>query len=69
VDEALHLISGCDRHHFSNEAERLSGRLRGDLVYETIDNIFATGLHEYLDGIQLRLAEVADATRATYCGW
>lgn len=69
LDAALHRISGCDRQHFSNEAERLSGRLTGDLHYETIANIFGKGLHEYLDSIQLRLIEIGSAAHRTYCEW
>ena len=66
-DAALHRISGVDESRYANEAERLSGRLRSDLDYVTIDEIFEFGLHEYLDRIQERLVEVSDAMHATYC--
>jgi uncharacterized alpha-E superfamily protein len=69
LDLALHRISGCDRAHFSNDAERLSGRLRGELNYMTIDDVFRTGLHEYLDGIQSRLIEISAAMHRQYCEW
>lgn len=69
MDEALHRISGCDRAHFSNEAERLSGRLCAEMNYTTIDEVFRVGLHEYLDGIQSRLIEVAGAMHRQYCEW
>ena len=69
LDAALHRISGRDRKHFSNEAERLSGRICSDLDYATIGDIFAFGLHEYLNGLQGRLCEVADAMYKTYCQW
>jgi len=69
VDAALHRISGTDRSHYSNEAERLAGRLCSDLHYTTITEIFRTGLHEYLDGIQGRLNAVAAAMHAQYCEW
>ncbi len=68
-DEALHKISGCDRAHFTNEAERLSGRLLSDLHYTTIKDVFSQGLHQYLDRIQHRLNEAAAAMREEYCGW
>lgn len=67
LDAALHRISGCERKHFSNEAERLSGRICSDLDYATIGDIFAFGLHEYLERLQVRLCEVADAMHKTYC--
>jgi uncharacterized alpha-E superfamily protein len=69
LDQALHRISGCDRAHYSNEAERLSGRLVSELNYTVINDIFRTGLHQYLDGIQLRLIEISKATRRQFCGW
>jgi len=69
LDAALHRLSGCDRSHFSNEAERLAGRLCSDLRYAKIGEIFKVGLHEYLDGIQLRLLEVSDAMLRQYCEW
>jgi len=68
LDASLHRISGTDRQHFSNEAERLTGKLCGDLNYETIENIFAVGLHEYLDNIQGRLIEISVAMREKFCG-
>ena len=69
VDAALHRISGCDRVHFSNDAERLSGRLCSDLNYTRIGEVFKMGLHQYLDAIQLRLIEISSAMRKEYCGW
>lgn len=69
LDTALHRISGCDRAHFSNEAERLSGRLCAELNYVTPGEIFAKGMHEYLDAIQQRLIEIGNAMREQYCEW
>lgn len=72
LDAALHRVSGVTLDRFSNEAERLSGRLRGELDYTTINEIFQqTGLHQYLDRFQLRLVEIGDAMHVQYCegGW
>ncbi|MDB6155492.1 MAG: hypothetical protein JWL90_3945 [Chthoniobacteraceae bacterium] len=68
-DRALHRISGCDRAHFANPAERLSGRLLSDLHYAAIKDIIQQGLHQYLDNIQVRLVEAASAMRKQYCEW
>jgi uncharacterized alpha-E superfamily protein len=67
LDAALHRISGSNEANYANEAERLSGRLRSDLDYVTIGDIFEFGLHQYLETIQERLVEVGDAMYATYC--
>jgi uncharacterized alpha-E superfamily protein len=69
LDQALHSISGSERGHFSNEAERLSGMLRSSLDYTTVDSIFQSGLHQYLDQTQTRIAEVSRALAETYCRW
>jgi uncharacterized alpha-E superfamily protein len=69
LDLALHSISGSDRGHFANEAERLSGMLRSNLDFTTVDQIFQTGLHQYLDQIQVRLGAVSNALWGTYCRW
>jgi uncharacterized alpha-E superfamily protein len=66
-DAALHNISGSHETKYANEAERLSGRLRSDLDYVTIGDIFKFGLHEYLEQIQDRLVEINNAMHATYC--
>ena len=64
-DAALHHISGSNESKYANEAERLSGRLRSDLDYVTIGDIFKFGLHEYLEQIQERLAEISNAMHAS----
>ena len=69
LDEALHRVSGCDRSHFSNDVERLSGMLRSQLDYAEIGAIFQDGLHQYLDKIQLRIIEIGDTLAKTYCQW
>ena len=69
VDAALRRISGCDRDHFTTDAERLSGKLCSDLNYARIDDIFKVGLHQYLDAIQLRLIGISGAMLTEYCEW
>ena len=69
MDHSLHQISGCDRAHFSNEAERLCGMLRSNLDYTNIKSVYSTGLHQYLDQTQLRLIEICEALVKTYCRW
>lgn len=69
LDIALHRLSGCPRTQYTNEAERLSGRLCSDLDYANIGEMFKTGLHQYLDRKQLRLIEIGAAMHKTYCEW
>ena len=69
LDLMLHEISGTEEGHFANEPERLSGLLRSQLDYATVDGIFRTGLHEYLDGVQERLIDMDIAFHRTYCAY
>ena len=67
LDAALHRISGSPETNYANEAERLSGRLRYDLDFAAIADIFDYGLHEYLTLTQKRLAEISRALFEIYC--
>ena len=67
VDYALHRISGSPEDRFANEAERLSGKLRSDLDYTRTGEIFQTGLHQYLDRLQLRVTQISTAVGEIYC--
>jgi uncharacterized alpha-E superfamily protein len=71
LDQSLHRITGIDRadHLYKVEAERLSGKLLADLSFITISEILQTGLHEYLDTIQLRLGEISYAVYKGFCEW
>ena len=69
LDVALHTISGSSRAHYANEAERLAGKLCSDLTYAKIGDVIRGGLHEYLDGIQMRLGEIAAAMHGEFCEW
>jgi uncharacterized alpha-E superfamily protein len=69
LDRALHRISGSKIAGYHNETDRLSGLLRSSITYETIDSVFAIGLHEYLDRIQLKLTTISKALRSDYCEW
>lgn len=69
LDAALHRISGCDGSHFSNDSERLCGSLRSRLNYTTIEEIFQSGLHEFLDRTQLELIKITNAFTQKYLLW
>ncbi len=49
-----------------NTAVKVLGKLRSDLEYTELTDIFASGLHEFLDGFQQRNNEVGNAIFATY---
>ncbi|HVN85560.1 MAG TPA: alpha-E domain-containing protein [Candidatus Binatia bacterium] len=66
ADESLHAISGTPIGTFSNAAEQRLGQLRSELAFTDVADIVAAGLHEFLDGLQLRLNRVGDAIHETF---
>lgn len=65
---SLNAISGGPTEGFRNAAERGLGRLRADLDYADIESIMSTGLHEYLDRLQLSLNEIGSAIARRFFG-
>ncbi|MBM3870851.1 MAG: alpha-E domain-containing protein [Verrucomicrobia bacterium] len=63
---ALRRISGVSAGRFSNEAEKLTGRLEAELQFSTVDEIFAHGLHQYLDQFQFKLNAIGNALFSAY---
>jgi uncharacterized alpha-E superfamily protein len=66
LNEALRHISGVSARRFSNEAEKLCGRLSAELQFGTIQEIFDAGLHDYLDHLQVQLNLIGDAMFQIY---
>jgi len=65
-NNALRKISGVAEGKFSNDAEKLAGRLVAELQFSTIDEIFDAGLHGYLDGLQGKLNDIGGALFNAY---
>jgi uncharacterized alpha-E superfamily protein len=66
LNSALRRISGVPEGKFCNDAEKLAGRLCAELQFMTIDEIFAAGLHGYLDWLQGRLNDIGAALFNAY---
>ena len=56
---AIHAISKCPVSLYSNEAERLCGRLISDILYSSVEEIVESGLHDYLSKV---VSEVSNIT-------
>ncbi len=63
---SLHQITGSAMGTWRDPVERALGRLRSELDYLTIDDIFQTGLHEVLNHLQQQIYEVGDKIFATF---
>ncbi len=66
AEHSLLTITGGTRGNFENRAEQYLGRLRSELDYTNIDEIFATGLHEFIDQFQGKMNEVGNAISDTF---
>jgi uncharacterized alpha-E superfamily protein len=69
LNGALRCISGVSGRRFSNEAEKLAGRLVAELQFSTIEEVFEAGLHDYLDRLQLKLNSIGEAMFNTYISY
>lgn len=60
AEQSLNIITGS-LAGYSNNAERQLGLLKAQLEYADINEIFSSGLHEYLDNFQAKLNDVSNA--------
>ena len=66
LNHALRRISGVTEGKFCNDAEKLAGRLSAELQFNTIDEVFAQGIHLYLDVLQTKLNLIDEALFKAY---
>lgn len=61
AERSLHVITGSPDHTARTSAERRFGRLRAEIEFASVEDIFQRGLHEFIDHLQSRLNEAGDA--------
>jgi uncharacterized alpha-E superfamily protein len=66
AQESLHNITGNPLDGFTGEAERMLGRLRAKLSYDRPSDVLSSGLHEYIDDLQIALNEVGAAIQQNF---
>jgi uncharacterized alpha-E superfamily protein len=66
LNTVLRRISGVREGRFSNDAEKLAGRLLAELQFSTVEEIFEIGLHTYIDVTQAKLNAIGDALFQAY---
>jgi len=64
--DSLHAITGTPLGSFSNISEKLLGQLCSDLAFTNVDEITATGLHEYLDDLQTKMNQISTGIYETF---
>ena len=67
AEEAVRAISETPDSSFQNRADQVLGRLRAYLDFMHVDEIMATGVHEFIDVLQIKLNEASMAVLETFC--
>ncbi len=66
---SLYAITGSNPDKgYNNDAEKKLSRLRSEIEYYEAEDIFKTGLHQFLDDFQIRNNEIDDAIFDLYFG-
>ena len=68
AEQSLHKISDSPAGSWRSSSERRLGKLRSHLDYITLEEIFETGLHQFLDGLQDDLNHVGSAITENFFG-
>ena len=69
ADESLHAITGTPKGTFRCRSEQLIGPLRAELEFTSVDRVLQEGLHEYLDGVQVKLNAIGDSLSDDFFAW
>jgi uncharacterized alpha-E superfamily protein len=66
AEVTLRAISGTPGGTFRNKAEQRLGQLRAEMDYAQVDDVLGSGLHEFIDRLQLKLNAAGDAVAETF---
>jgi uncharacterized alpha-E superfamily protein len=66
ASESLQCVTGTPVGAFRYRSEQLMGQLRAELDFTSVDTVIRGGLHEYLDGLQLKMNAVDSSLREDF---
>lgn len=66
LNQALRRLSGVREGRYSNEAEKIAGRLLAQLQFDGREEILGVGLHRYIDELQAELNAIGEAIFQVY---
>jgi uncharacterized alpha-E superfamily protein len=66
AEHSLHEITDSPMNKFETALEKKLGKLRSEFDYTDISEIIKSGLHEFLDGLQVRLNDIGDEIFHTF---
>ena len=69
ADESLHAITGTPMGAFQWPSERLTGLLRAELDFMSVEQILREGLHEHLDLLQAKMNAIGKGLSEDFYVW
>ena len=63
ASESLHAITGTPVGAFYYTSEQLMGQLQAELDFTSVGNVIRSGLHEYLDRLQIKMNAIDSGLR------
>ena len=63
ASESLQSVTGTPIGAFRYRSEQLMGQLRAELDFTSVDTVIRSGLHEYLDRLQLKMNGIDNSLR------
>lgn len=66
AEHSLHAIMGTTINTFLTTAEKEIGKLRSELEYTDVDDIFETRVHEYLDNCLIKINNIGNEIQKTF---
>jgi uncharacterized alpha-E superfamily protein len=67
ADRALHAITGMPAGTFTCSSEQRLGMLKSQLDFGRVDATLAAGLHEFLDGLQVKMNKIDECILHDFC--
>jgi len=63
ASESLQSVTGTPIGAFRYRSEQLMGQLRAELDFTSVDTVIRSGLHEYLDRLQVKMNAIDNSLR------
>ncbi len=63
ASESLQAVTGTPIGAFRYRSEQLMGQLRAELDFTSVDTVIRSGLHEYLDRLQMKMNPIDNSLR------
>ncbi|WP_339902310.1 alpha-E domain-containing protein [uncultured Cyclobacterium sp.] len=66
AETCLYKISNSSGEGYSNSAEKAMGELRSKLEFDDVNDIISSGLHEYIEHLQIKINNISNKINDNY---